>query len=169
MNRISRRELLKSIGTCSGALAVGVVLSACGGSEAPASNQQSASPATEVRLEIGSKGDELYYDKDLLEVPANSKVTLTFKNNAQPNSGMLHNWVLVRPGTADAVANDGITAGEANGYLKPNDERVIAHTKMIGGGESDTITFDAPPPGTYDYLCTFPGHGVLMRGKFVVK
>jgi azurin len=40
---------------------------------------------------------------------------------------------------------------------------------MIGGGESDTITFDAPEAGTYVFLCTFPGHYQVMRGEFIVE
>lgn len=120
-----------------------------------------AAPATR-RTQAGSQlgdrhqGQRAYYDKNELRAPANSRITLTFKNTADANSGLLHNWVLVRPGTADAVANDGIAAGEANDYIKPGDNRVIVHTKMIKPGESDTITFDAPPAGTYDYICTFP-------------
>ena len=48
-------------------------------------------------------------------------------------------------------------------------DKFIAHTKMLGGGESDTIEFDAPAPGTYTFMCTFPGHYALMQGKFIVE
>ena len=40
---------------------------------------------------------------------------------------------------------------------------------MIGGGQSDTIEFDAPEPGTYDFICSFPGHYSVMKGKFIVE
>ena len=46
---------------------------------------------------------------------------------------------------------------------------IVAHTKVIGGGESVTITFDAPAAGTYDFLCSFPGHYAIMKGKFIVE
>ena len=46
---------------------------------------------------------------------------------------------------------------------------VIAHTKTLGGGESDSIEFAAPAPGTYDYICSFPGHSSLMKGKLIVQ
>jgi len=75
----------------------------------------------------------------------------------------------VRPGTIDAVAADGIAAGEANNYLKPNDNRVLAYTALAKEGETVSVTFDAPPRGTYDFVCTFPGHATLMRGKFIVR
>ena len=55
-----------------------------------------------------------------------------------------------------------------NTKLREGDE-VIVYTKLLGGGESDTITFDAPEKGYYTFLCTFPGHWGLMKGKLVVK
>jgi azurin len=58
-------------------------------------------------------------------------------------------------------------------YVPTDDEtkkEVIAHTKLVGGGESDTITFTAPKePGAYPYICSFPGHFALMQGVFTVK
>jgi azurin len=45
----------------------------------------------------------------------------------------------------------------------------VAHTKLIGGGESDTINFTITEPGTYDYICSFPGHLALMKGKLIVE
>ena len=51
-----------------------------------------------------------------------------------------------------------------NDYIPSNTKDVIVHTKMLGGGESDTITFEAPAKGSYVYVCSFPGHFALMRG-----
>ncbi|GIV85192.1 MAG: auracyanin-A [Candidatus Roseilinea sp.] len=168
VTHISRRGFLRTVVVTGSLFVGGVLVAACGGGE-PAPTQASAASGAPVTLEIGSKGDALEYDKTSFEVPAGSKVTLNFKNNASPGSGVYHNWVLVRPGTIDAVAADGIAAGEANDYLKPNDNRVIAHTKLAKEGETVSVTFDAPAPGTYDFVCTFPGHATLMRGKFIVK
>jgi azurin len=67
------------------------------------------------------------------------------------------------------VAQAGIGAGLANDYLVPGDRRVLAHTKVIGGGESTSVTFSGSllsKGGDYSYLCTFPGHSALMHGKF---
>jgi azurin len=94
-----------------------------------------------------------------------SKITVNLKNNSGANK---HNWVLTRPGQGDAVATDGITAGEGAGYVKANDNRVIALIGLIDPGKSGSVTFDAPAAGTYDYICTFPGHNVLMKGKLVI-
>jgi azurin len=161
----SRRGFLKQV-VLGGALFAGAgVLAACGGGAASPAPSTGGSAVT---LDIGSKGDELAFDKTTLEAPAGSKITLNLKNNSQPAVNLLHNWVLVKPGTADGVAADGITAGEANNYLKPNDDRVIAATTLIKGGESTSVTFDAPAAGTYDFLCTFPGHNVLMKGTLTI-
>ncbi len=157
-------------------LGAALLLSGCGGSAAApaagasATAQAPAAAQQEVRLEIGNLGLELKFDKERLEAPAGSKITLVMKNDTQPDSGMQHNWVLVKPGTEPMVAADGISAGADNAWLKPNDDRVIAHTaKMAKGGESVTLTFDAPPPGEYPYICTFPGHAGVMKGVLVIK
>jgi azurin len=156
---MTRRQFLKASGLAAGAFA----LAACGGGETPA-----PAPAAggEAKLEISAKGEELLFDKDKLTAPAGSKITLTFKN---PSTALSHNWVLVKPGTEDRVAADGLAAGEAKGYLKDNDPDVLVKTKLVKPGESDTITFDAPAKGSYPYICTFPGHYVLMKGTLVIE
>lgn len=163
----SRRQFLKTLSVAGGLAVAGGLLAACGGGEAtPAPAGGGDAPKPEVKLEIGSKGEELLFDKDTLSAPAGSRITLTFKNNS---TALQHNWVLVKPGTSEQVSNDGLAAGEAKGYLKENDPNVIAHTRMIKAGESDTITFDAPPKGQYPYICTFPGHHVLMKGTLTIE
>jgi azurin len=162
---LSRRRFLKTLSIAGGLAAGGSLLAACGGGE-PTPAPTAAGSGQAVTLEIGSKGEELLFDKDTLSAPAGSKITLTFKNNS---TALQHNWVLIKPGTNEQVSNDGLAAGEAKGYLKENDPNVIAHTKMIKAGESDTITFDAPPKGQYPYICTFPGHHVLMKGTLTIE
>lgn len=61
-------------------------------------------------------------------------------------------------------------AGMAGGFLKAGDDRVIAHTQVIGGGQSDTITFSTAKlskGGDYVFFCSFPGHASMMKGTFV--
>jgi azurin len=80
---------------------------------------------------------------------------------------MGHNWTLVKTADVNAVANDGLSAGLPNNYIKPGDTRVIAHTKIVGGGQSDTVTFPTSKlkaGESYTYICTFPGHSALMKG-----
>jgi azurin len=109
---------------------------------------------------------ELTVSKDCGEV----KLTLTHVG-ALPKSAMGHNWVLTDTSAAQAVVSDGISAGLDNDYIKPGDDRVLAHTAIIGGGESTTITFsvaDLEAGGDYTFFCSFPGHFAIMKGKFIV-
>lgn len=123
------------------------------------------------KLEI-TGNDQMQYSAKSLSVPADcTQVQLTLKHIGKlPKEAMGHNWVLVKTSDLTAVANAGLTAGPANSYVTPGDKRVIAHTKTIGGGESDTITFPTKGLAGQDlsYLCTFPGHNALMRGTFKV-
>ena len=80
---------------------------------------------------------------------------------------MGHNWVLVNTPDLSAVANAGMSAGIANNYIAAGDKKVLASTKVVGGGESTTVTFATSilkKGGAYSYLCTFPGHNSVMRG-----
>ena len=122
------------------------------------------------KLEI-TGNDQMQYDKKELAVPATCKqVTLTIHHGGQlPAAAMGHNWVLVSTPDLTAVANAGMGAGLASNYVVADDKRILAHTKVVGGGQSDTITFSTASlkaGGDYSYLCTFPGHNALMRGKF---
>jgi azurin len=133
-----------------------------------------ASPAAAAdaacKLEIAGN-DQMQYDKKELAVPATCKqVTLTLKHTGQlPAAAMGHDWVLVNTPDLTAVANAGMGAGLASNYVAAGDKRVLAATKIVGGGQSDTITFSTASlkaGGDYSFLCTFPGHNALMRGKF---
>jgi len=126
--------------------------------------------ADPCKLEI-SGTDQMQYDKQELSVPATCKeVTLTLHHAGKlPREAMGHNWVLVNGPDLTAVANAGMGAGLANDYLAPGDKRALAHTKVVGGGETTSVTFATStlqPGGDYKFLCTFPGHNVLMHGIF---
>jgi len=166
MNAFKSKQLM------SGFVLSALILVGCGGA-APAPTAKPAATAVPAKqtvvIELGSKGDEIAFDKTALSAPAGSRITIKFKNNANPNSGMLHNVVVVKPGTQDGVAAEGIAAGEALNYVKKDDARVLAMTKVIKGGESVEVSFDAPAPGDYPVICTFPGHYVLMKAVLTVK
>ena len=126
--------------------------------------------ADPCQLEI-TANDQIQYDKQTLSVPASCKqLTVTLHHAGKlPREAMGHNWVLVSGADFNAVANAGTAAGLANDYVQPGDKRVLAHTKTIGGGQSASVTFPSSllkAGGDYRYLCTFPGHDVLMHGTF---
>lgn len=165
---ISRRRFFALMGL---SLAAGAALVACGDSAQQA--QPTAPPAGaggEVSLSLASKGSTPFYDQERLEVKAGARVTFTFKNAADPGSNRMFNWVLVKPNTQLRVVSDGQSEGSPEtSYVKPNDPNVIAYTRLVAAGESDTITFDAPPPGEYPFICTFPGYYNTMNGVLVVR
>ena len=122
------------------------------------------------KLEI-TGNDQMQYDKKELAVPATCKeVTVTLHHaGTLPAAAMGHNWVLVATPDLTAVANAGMGAGLASDYVTAGDKRVLAHTKVVGGGQTQSVTFATAAlkaGGDYSYLCTFPGHNALMRGKF---
>ena len=118
---------------------------------------------TPVDLYVESDGDFLAFKPTELICPAGAQVTLTF-HHAGARIQQEHDWVLLEPGTADAFMAAVLEAGEANGWMPPNDPRVLAATPQIGPGESVTIEFTASLPGDYPFVCTFAGHGEVMRG-----
>jgi azurin len=119
-----------------------------------------------VGIEIGTDGEALKFSEAALSASSGSSVTVTFNNGSAVNQ---HNWVLVQNGTKDAVAADGTNAGPTAGWVKPGDERVVATSKLLNPGESEAITFTAPAAGTYQFVCTFPGHNFTMFGDFTVN
>nr|WP_036187746.1 azurin [Marinimicrobium agarilyticum] len=118
--------------------------------------------------------DKMRYDTDRIEMDASCEeftVKLTHSGSMAENV-MGHNWVLTLNEDMQGVVQDGMSAGLENNYVKPGDERVIAHTEIIGGGEETSITFDASgleQGANYQFFCSFPGHSSLMKGEFVVK
>lgn len=129
-----------------------------------------AAHADPCKVEI-SGNDLMQYDKQELAVPATCReITVTLHHTGkQPKEVMGHDWVLVKTADLSAVDQAGLGAGLANNYLAPGDKRVLAHTRVIGGGETTSVTFSAAllaKGGDYSYLCTFPGHSALMHGKF---
>jgi azurin len=74
-----------------------------------------------------------------------------------------HNFVLldrsINTGNVQASFLDKASAEAAHDYVPPGAKEVLAHTKLLGPNETDTVTFNAPYiPGDYLYLCSFPGH-----------
>ena len=121
------------------------------------------------KLEITGT-DAMQYDKKELAVAADcTQVELTLHHSGKlPAQAMGHNWVLTKTADVAGVSSDGIAAGFANDHIKKGDTRVIAHTKIVGGGQTTSITFptSALKKGeSYSYFCSFPGHSALMKGS----
>ena len=80
---------------------------------------------------------------------------------------MNHNLVMVAPGAADEVGAAAIAMGASGlelGYI-PESDKVIFASRLLERNEEQLIEFKAPSTvGDYEYVCTFPGHHLVMRG-----
>ena len=118
--------------------------------------------------------DTMQFDIKNFEVDAGAEVKLTLKNIGKvPKIAMGHNLVVLKKGiSAIAFGQKALGAGANATNPLPDSVKsdVIAYTKLLGPDESDTITFTAPKEsGSYEYVCTFPGHFAMMRGTMKVK
>ncbi|MCE7032943.1 azurin [Lysobacter sp. GX 14042] len=118
--------------------------------------------------------DAMQFDVGSITVPAScSDFTINLHHSGQlPVAAMGHNVVITRAADMQAVASAGLSAGADDNYVDPDDERVIAHTDLVGGGETTSVTFAASGiqgNGPYKFFCSFPGHSALMRGTIQVQ
>ena len=85
---------------------------------------------------------------------------------------MPHNIVFVQPQSADDIATAALGMGAegfASGFV-PEDDRIIIASGLVDNDEEETLVFNAPmQPGIYEFVCTFPGHHIIMRGIMIVE
>lgn len=125
--------------------------------------------ATDTREYIDLKGNLV---KQIVVPASCSKFTINMRNITKMlKTVMGHNVVIAKASDVRAISRDGAIAGISKDYLKPNDSRVIAASKMVGGGEVASVSFpvSAISGGDYVFFCSFLGHETKMRGKLVVQ
>lgn len=151
-----------------------LLLTGCGKSEAPAAGAPAAAqaPAADgVKSVMITADDTMKFNVTEIRAQAGEKVRVTFKNlGRMPKQAMGHNWVLLVPmADSEVLALAQGAAARTPDYLPADAAKILAHTKLLGPNESDTVEFTAPAaPGEYPFVCTFPGHAALMRGKLIV-
>ncbi|ETN94552.1 azurin [Zhouia amylolytica] len=122
--------------------------------------------------EVVITGDDMMkFNLKEIKVKAGDKVKLTLKHIGKLDKNVMgHNFVLLAQGV-DLVdfATKAATAKDTEYIPEGSENDVLAHTKILGGGETDIIEFEAPEKGTYQFLCSFPGHYAMMQGKFIVE
>ena len=113
--------------------------------------------------------DNMQFDINKINIKINEKITLILKHNGKMNKQIMgHNFVLLNRGTdVNSFAKKAMASKDTE-YI-PRDIKVLANTRLIGGGETDTISFTIDSPGKYDYICSFPGHYQIMRGELIAK
>lgn len=163
------------------AVAAVMFLAACGGNQT-ADNAETTATGTE---EVSTMDDADYTTTIVLEghdnmtftggdhftVKAGEEITLTLKNVGElPKESMGHNVVVLTPGTDLADFGGEAFKAKDEDYIPATfASSMVAHTKLLGPGESDTITLTFDAPGDYEYVCSFPGHWGTMKGIITVK
>jgi azurin len=122
----------------------------------------------QLTIRIGTIVEKMKYDINEFSVKSGKKVKLTFAN---PDF-MPHNLVFTKPNQADAVAQKALSLG-AQGFAMafvPESSDVLWASKLVDHGKEEEMNFTAPAEkGDYPYVCTFPGHHILMRGVMKVR
>jgi azurin len=150
-----------------------LVFSGCGKSPDAAPPEEKAKSNLPVKEIEVTGDDQMKFNITKIEAQPRQRVTLIFKNvGTMPKESMGHNFVLLKPGTDVAAFIEAGFASASTDYVAEEvKNQVIAKTKILGPGESVTLNFTAPSePGTYTYVCTFPGHQAAgMQGILVVQ
>lgn len=159
------------------------LLTSCGGEKkeepkketiklgAPKEEAPKAEVDNNVTEVVISGDDMMKFDLSEIKVKAGQKIKLTLRHKGKMDVNVMgHNVVILKKGVD--VAEFGAKAATARDtkYIPAGSENdIIAHTDLIGGGQTASVEFDAPEAGTYDFICSFPGHYALMKGKFIVE
>jgi azurin len=117
--------------------------------------------------------DMMQFSAHEMTVPADcAAVEVTLRHAGKlPATVMGHDWVLAKDSDVSAIVHAGQAAGLTHGYLPLNDPRIIAATRVLGGGESTTVKFSTAGlihGERYSFFCTSPGHATVMRGRFTI-
>jgi azurin len=110
------------------------------------------------------------YDTPRIVAPAGKSFEIIFEN---PDV-MPHNMVVVEPGARQRVGTAAMELPPDNldrsgRAWVPESREIIAATKMLETGQSETLRLrPIREEGTYEYVCTFPGHWTVMYGQLIV-
>ncbi|TVT81629.1 azurin [Pseudomonas sp. H3(2019)] len=129
--------------------------------------------AAECKVDVDSTDQMSFTTKEITIDKSCKTFTVNLTHSGSlPKNVMGHNWVLSKTADMAGITTDGMAAGIDKDYLKAGDTRIIAHTKIIGAGEKDSVTFDVSKltaGESYQFFCSFPGHNSMMKGAVVLK
>ena len=116
-----------------------------------------------------NSNDLMLFDKSSLSAKAGKNIRLVLNHTGKIGKEFMgHNFVLLKKDVdVDDFAMLALDFKE-NEYIPKNNDFIV-HTRMLGGGESDTINFTIDEPGSYTYVCTFPGHYQIMQGILTIE
>lgn len=159
-----------------------IVVVACGGKdekkkkgfsyEKNTSNEEKSNESTDDNINevVITSNDLMKFNKSEIKVKSGKKVKITLRHIGKLDINVMgHNLVILKQGVSLTEFAAKAATERDNKYIPKDTQDVIAHTDLIGGGQVASIEFDAPAAGSYDFLCSFPGHSGLMKGKFIVE
>jgi azurin len=170
---------MKTLKYLLGSLMVLSIFVNCGGEKKK--EEESSSPVKIKAVETKKTDDKvanivitgndlMQFSLSEIKVKAGQKVKLTLRHIGTLDKNVMgHNVVILKPGVDIAEFASLASTEKANDYIPADAQDVIVHTKIIGGGETTSIEFEAPAVGTYDFICSFPAHFAMMKGKFIVE
>tara|TARA_B100000795_G_scaffold269745_1_gene260177 strand:- start:675 stop:1202 length:528 start_codon:yes stop_codon:yes gene_type:complete len=117
-----------------------------------------------------NSNDGMRFDVRKINVLAGQKIRLTLNHSGKLDKRIMgHNVVVLKKDIKPSSFAVKAAASKDNDYIPEGSSDVIAYTKIIGGGETTVIEFIAPDVGVYNYICSFPGHFAMMKGKLIVE
>lgn len=152
-----------------------VMLCAAAGTAAEQQKPKPAAPAAAkgVRTITITGNDQMKFDVTTINAKPGERLRVVLKAaGTLPKTAMAHNFVLLKAGVDAMEVNKAAMTARETDFIPPTmKDKIHAFTKLAGGGETVEITFNAPTkPGTYQYICTFPGHFLVgMKGDLIVK
>lgn len=117
-------------------------------------------------LSLRAEGPTLEFLPDDLFASAGERVLLRFENGGE----LPHNFALFRSdGALDRFVNEAYEA-QATDYIPPSSaSELVAYSPLLSPGKTAEMEFVVPPPGSYTFICLFPGHGQMMLGTLTSR
>ncbi|MDD9952328.1 MAG: plastocyanin/azurin family copper-binding protein [Zetaproteobacteria bacterium] len=133
--------------------------------------EASKAVGTEVVINLSTKGNDIAFDSEAIQVPFGRDFPLIFKNRAKTDSEIIHNIAILKPGSTDVV----LEYFEEHDYdmdLMRKHPAVLAMTPQLEPGQTGTLQLGPKllsKPGLYPYICLVPGHADMLGMKGVMS
>ena len=120
-----------------------------------------------------SGSDMMKFDTNEINIDKKcKKFVISLKHSGNlPVNAMGHNIVFLEADNLQKVVSKvNMAHGIQNGFM-PEMEEVLFKSEMIWGGQETTLELDRKVFNSekeYVFICTFPGHFALMKGKLKI-
>ena len=113
--------------------------------------------------------DLLRFRPTEFSVNTGEKVTLLFRNTGKIAS-LKHQFILLKPNVdIDQFGNELMGLGKDEPLPAKLKEQTIVVSQRLGPGTQTLVTFSIREPGNYVFICGFPGHHSVSKGRVTAK